>query len=279
MIEDLDEIGYWSEVKLDIVREYASAYSRILSARKNPPFEHAYIDAFAGAGIHISKTRQDFIPGSPLNALWVEPPFKQYYFIDINESRVKALEEIKQERDNVTVYHGDCNNILLDEIFPKLRWDQRKRALCLLDPYGMHLDWRVIQKAGELGTIEIFLNFPIEDINRNALPRDRSKVKQSSIERMNRFWGDDSWTNIAFVENPNINLFGLEDMIKTSNDVVVAAFRDRLKKIAGFDYVAEPMPMRNTNNAVVYYLLFASPKAVATKIVKDIFRKYKDRRS
>ena len=27
-----DEIGYWSEVKLDLVREYASAYSMILSS-------------------------------------------------------------------------------------------------------------------------------------------------------------------------------------------------------------------------------------------------------
>lgn len=27
----LDEIGYWSEVKLDIVRKYASAYSTIMA--------------------------------------------------------------------------------------------------------------------------------------------------------------------------------------------------------------------------------------------------------
>ncbi len=26
----LDKIGYWSEVKLDIVREYAGTYSKIL---------------------------------------------------------------------------------------------------------------------------------------------------------------------------------------------------------------------------------------------------------
>jgi hypothetical protein len=31
-----DEIGYWSEIKLDIIKEYASAYSRILSSQKNP---------------------------------------------------------------------------------------------------------------------------------------------------------------------------------------------------------------------------------------------------
>jgi len=28
----LDEIGYWSEIKLDIIGEYAKAYSTILTA-------------------------------------------------------------------------------------------------------------------------------------------------------------------------------------------------------------------------------------------------------
>jgi hypothetical protein len=41
-----DRIGYWSEIKLDIIREYASAYSRILTAQ--PGLHHAYIDGFAG---------------------------------------------------------------------------------------------------------------------------------------------------------------------------------------------------------------------------------------
>ncbi len=50
-----DEIGYWSEIKLDIIKDYAAAYSRILSSQKNPNFYHIYIDAFAGAGKHISK--------------------------------------------------------------------------------------------------------------------------------------------------------------------------------------------------------------------------------
>jgi three-Cys-motif partner protein len=65
----LDEVGYWSEVKLDIVRDYAKAYSTILAAQQNPSFEHVYIDAFAGAGIHISKTTGEVIEGSPLIAV------------------------------------------------------------------------------------------------------------------------------------------------------------------------------------------------------------------
>jgi three-Cys-motif partner protein len=63
---EFDEIGYWSEIKLEIVRDYASAYSRILNSKNLP---HVYIDAFAGAGQHISKNTGEFVPGSPLNAL------------------------------------------------------------------------------------------------------------------------------------------------------------------------------------------------------------------
>jgi hypothetical protein len=35
--------------------------------------------------------------------------------------------------------------------------------------------------------------------------------------------------------------------------------------------------MRNQRNAVVYYLYFASAKAVAADIVEDIFSKYRKR--
>ena len=62
-----DQIGYWLEMKLDIIREYAAAYSRILKKRS---LQHIYIDAFAGAGVDISKTSGEFVPGSLTNALW-----------------------------------------------------------------------------------------------------------------------------------------------------------------------------------------------------------------
>jgi len=56
---------------------------------------------------------------------------------------------------------------------------------------------------------------------------------------------------------------------------VVSAYVKRLKEVAGFRFVASPMPMRNSHNAVVYYLLFASHKPVAQKIVEEIISKYR----
>ena len=71
---EFDEIGYWSEVKLDIIKDYAKAYSTILSKQKWCK-GHYYIDAFAGAGVHISKATGEFVPGSPLIALNTKPQF------------------------------------------------------------------------------------------------------------------------------------------------------------------------------------------------------------
>ena len=154
-----DEIGYWSEVKLDIIRDYAKAYSDILSAQLNPRLEHVYVDAFVGAGVHLSRSTQEFIPGSPLNAKYL-PPFVEYHFIDIDQTRVEALQRVAQQRSNVHVYEGDCNRVLLEKVFPKVQYRNYRRGLCLLDPYGLDLNWKVIQTAGEMKSLEVFLNFP-----------------------------------------------------------------------------------------------------------------------
>jgi three-Cys-motif partner protein len=50
----LDEIGEWSEIKLEIIRKYASAFTTIMKNQKWCK-GYVYIDAFAGAGVHISR--------------------------------------------------------------------------------------------------------------------------------------------------------------------------------------------------------------------------------
>lgn len=268
-----DEIGYWSEVKLDIVKEYAAAYSKILTAQKSPSLYHIYIDAFAGAGMHISKTTGEFVKGSPLNALLIKPPFNEYHLIDMDSEKVGSLRSISAEYPNVTVHEGDCNKLLLESVFPRAKYSEYKRALCLLDPYGLHLDWKVMHMAGQMKSIEIFLNFPVADMNRNVLWKNPGKVDPEQAARMTAFWGDDTWRQAAY--NTTGNLFGWEE--KTENEDVAKAFQKRLKKAAGFSYVPEPIPMRNTKGAVVYYLFFASQNRTGESIVTDIFDKYRNR--
>jgi hypothetical protein len=61
---------------------------------------------------------------------------------------------------------------------------------------------------------------------------------------------------------------------KVSNPRFAEAFRERLKKVAGFKRVPQPLAMRNKNRSVVYYLFFASQKDTAENIVKYIFEKF-----
>jgi three-Cys-motif partner protein len=273
---ELDQIGYWSEIKLDIIRKYAAEYSKILTktAQKNPRFRHIYIDAFAGAGVHISKTTGEAIEGSPLIAAGTQPPFREYHFIDLDHQKVGHLRRIFGKRSDVRIHHGDCNRVMLEEVLPQVRWSDYRRGLCLLDPYGLHLNWEVIDAAGKEKTIDMFLNFPIADMNRNVFWRNPTGVAEDDIARMTAFWGDDSWRNVAY--QPVRNLFGTDDE-KTDNETVAAAFRERLCKVAGFKSVPEPLPMRNSTGAIVYYLFFASPKPVAQKIISHIFNKYRNR--
>ena len=112
------------------------------------------------------------------------------------------------------------------------------------------------------------------DMNRNVLWFNPENVAQNQIERLNAYWGDDSWKQVAYRQTKG--LFGTIPE-KMSNEVITEAFRKRLKEIAGFKYVQKPIPMRNTRGATVYYLFFASQNKTGDKIVRYIFDKYKDR--
>jgi three-Cys-motif partner protein len=110
------------------------------------------------------------------------------------------------------------------------------------------------------------------DMNRNAIWRTPEAATPEGIERMNRFWGDESWKQAAYAKKKQRSLFSeFDEDEKQPNSAIVAAFRERLTKVAGFKFVPEPLPMTNSKNAVVYYLFFASPKPVAQDIITHIF--------
>ena len=267
-----DEIGYWSELKLEIVEKYGSAYTTAFKG--NPRLKKYYIDGFSGAGAHVSKRTGELIDGSPVRALRVQPPFDGFHFIDMNPEKTSYLQMLCKGRSNVQIQTENSNAYLTQKLLPTIQYRNFNRALCLLDPYGLHMDWEVMRLAGQSQAVDMFLNFPVMDMNRNAIWHQPEKMPQDGVERMTRFWGDESWRTAAYAESRQPSLFG-PVVEKQSNDAIVSAFMKRLKEIAGFSFVPDPLPMRNKNNAVVYYLFFASQKPVAQRIITDIFSRYR----
>jgi len=110
------------------------------------------------------------------------------------------------------------------------------------------------------------------DMNMNVLRNNPEKVDLKQAERMTRYWGDKSWQEEGYSSEG----FLFDDMSeKVSNEAMVNAFVARLKKVAGFGNVLKPLPMKNHSNSILYYLIFASHKPVANKIVNHIFKKYR----
>lgn len=264
-----DEIGAWSELKIEIVRKYATAYSTVLSAQRQ--FRTYYIDGFSGPGEHRRKETLERVLGTPIEVLKVTPKFDEYHFVDLDGAKIAHLKRQVGARKDVKTYDGDTNEVLPQQVFPIIRYDLYRRGLCLLDPYGLHLDWAVLEAAGRSKTIEIFLNFPVADMQRNVFWHNPAGVDSADIDRMNRFWGDESWRSVAYRVEPD--LFGPQER-RAEISGVIEAFRKRLKDVAGFTFVPKPIPMRNDQGAIVYFLFFASHNEIGARIANDLLKRH-----
>src|SRR5262245_1769121 len=100
--EHLDVVGYWTELKLQIIQDYAKEYAKIVLNPESPIKHASYIDGFAGAGEHISKESGEIIKGSPARVLAIEPRFSHYHLVEMREDRVERLR--KMGSDKSTVY-------------------------------------------------------------------------------------------------------------------------------------------------------------------------------
>lgn len=123
-------------------------------------------------------------------------------------------------------------------------------------------------------SVEVFYNFMIMDANMNVFMKDPGKITVEQAARMDAVWGDDSWRSAAYKKTAG--LFG--DMEEKATNVDIAeAFKMRLRDVAGFAFVPDPIPMRNEKGAVIYYLYFASPNNTGARIVGEIFDTYRMR--
>lgn len=267
----LDRLGAWSQAKHDILESYASAYTTILKKQKHVR-RVIYIDAFAGAGVAEDRDTGALVDGSALRVTDVRPPFDELHFIERNVEKADLLADLVRHDPRVRIHRGDAETVLHRDILPRCRYNEYRRALCLLDPYGLSVSWELLEHIGKMGSVEIFFNFMVMGANRNVLWSDPSRVSETRRVLMDRVWGDRSWELAAYDQAPN--LFGSEPQ-KVSNEQLMEAYRKRLRDVAGFTYVPKPVAMRNTRRATVYYLFFASPNKTADKIVTSIFEKYR----
>jgi hypothetical protein len=68
-----DEVGDWSILKLNIIENYAGAYTKAFS-KHGQHLRKYYIDGFSGAGLHHAKGTRKQIDGSPMRHIAARAP-------------------------------------------------------------------------------------------------------------------------------------------------------------------------------------------------------------
>lgn len=286
--------GDWTEQKLEILKQYLSAYT---TALKNKPFKTAYIDAFAGTGTRRTRPKnapkqmvssedqisfiqdkdeiklasepiQQFLDGSARIALQSSPPFDRYIFIEKSAKRAQELKVLEtdfaQFAERITIQREDANVAIQKLCKPD--WSARpavpgrgairaRRAVLFLDPYGMQVEWKTIKMIAGTKAIDLWVLFPIGAVVRMRTRTGR--VSASWKDRLNSLFGTHDWYERFYRTEINNTIFGPEEQtVPEKTEVIGAYFLERLRTcFAGV--AANPAVLRNSKNSQLYLLCFA----------------------
>lgn len=286
--------GSWTQEKLERVRKYLAAYTKIFA--KNPKAKTLttiYVDAFAGTGYRTASRQKsdqslwfpeimetdvdEFLKGSARIALEVDPPFKQYLFIEQSSRYAEELSKLKAQFSNksVDIVRTDAN-IYLKQWCAEVDW-RRYRAVMLLDPYGMQVEWSLIETIARTQAVDLWILFPLGA----AVSRLLTKIEPPPDEwaqALTRIFGTDEWRKAFYSKQKIQTLFGEEEVqIKDADFDKIGRFFVRRLKTVFADVAENPLPLRNSKNVPLYLLCFAAsnPKGAQTaiKIAQDLLRR------
>ena len=276
----VDPIGPWSAQKHQLLHDYLSSYTTVMKGQRWCRDGYHYIDAFAGSGRPVLRDahEQRYIDGSPRIALGIPNPFTTYTFIEMEPWRVARLRELKDEFPDRTirVVPGDCNEVIVEKITPRIRHERFNRGFIFLDPFGINLAWETIEAVAETGALEIFLNFPTMGLNRAALHNELDGLTAERASQMNRVWGSEGWRDLIYERRQGLWEAREFKKAPTRAEHLGRLFIEhRLAKV--FRHVSDPIVMTNSHGAPVYCLIFAGHNETGAKIAGSIFDRHQRR--
>lgn len=288
--------GRWTEQKLFALKSYLQAYRLIFSQNeKAKNFKTIYVDAFAGTGdrkaASISNDLSLFstieLPdidayhkGSARIALELTSPFDEYIFVEKNREHAEQL---------LSMIHTDFHSLeprchVLQEDGPETirqfcstkDW-RKERAVLFLDPYGMNVEWSLLQAIADTKAIDLWLLFPLGAGTNRLLKRD-AIPPQGFSDKLTRIFGTIDWQTSFYKKSPQTDLFGDDPgLVKDTSFEQIGQFMiERLKTI--FPGVApRTKALLNSRNNPMYLLCFAASNPIgaptAIKIANHLLGK------
>lgn len=277
--------GAWTEDKLNRLNMYLKAYTRIFKG--NPQARYyttVYVDAFAGTGrIEASREANANSPekaqqlkGSAQIALEVEPGFDIYLFIEQSKRRCAELQKLKLSypalSSSIRIENAEAN-AYLKQWCATTDWT-RTRAVLFLDPFGMQVEWSLLEAIANTHAIDVWLLFPIGMGVNRVLTRNQPPPANWSA-RLTKTFGTDEWRSRFYPET----LFEEYQSKNTDFAHMSSYFVERLQTIFT-GVAANPLLLKTPKKNVPLFLLcFAtgsnkpSARNAALKIAEHILGK------
>jgi three-Cys-motif partner protein len=222
-------------------------------------FRRYYIDLQAGPG--KNRVGSAVLIGSPLIALTVPHPATHLRFNEMNSKLNTALKQrvsASEMKDRVKLFQGDAN-VVVDDICNEIydadlearrvnKWSTLNVAF--LDPEGLELHWATVEKLAKLKRMDLIINFSTHGIKRT--------IGKGYTDKVDLFFGTPDWKSVY------------EKMKSGQRRELIDFYRRRLEQ---FDYHIEIDPdlggdymeVRNSRNAEVYSMIFASKSELGEK--------------
>lgn len=271
-----------TELKLRIVEEYVLFWADFLlkmGIKKGwKAFQDIYyIDCFAGRGKYHKNGEEDSIPGSPLIGLNCALGMSKKYgakvkvhciLVEENKRNYQELEKFCEEyvdKAEFTLMQCDFNECY-EEIIDKIG---KHPSFFFIDPGGIQVKKETIQAiAKKEGPNDLLFNYIkggperitglMKKTDLANLDEKEALKRLKTFKTLEEFYGTTIYNNLEKNEKERLQEWA-ETILKSGE----------LKECAVFDM---PYPKRKD---AIYYLLFASRKQVANKIIKHIFKKAK----
>jgi three-Cys-motif partner protein len=287
--------GAWTEQKLAKLKGYLEAYAKIFN--RNPRaqyFDTYYVDAFAGTGSRSdteANSKSDslfpelndpdvtkFRKGSARIALDINPGFKNFLFIEENQERVRELEKLKVDYPSkaaqIQIKQGEANNVL-NRWCKSIDW-KKTRAVVFLDPYGMQVEWSLLEAIAATKAIDLWLLFPLGTGVMRILTKKGQPPSEWSA-RLTKLFGNEEWKQRFYQTNMETDMFDGESKSYRAADCkqVASYLVERLATI--FSEVQKtPYPLYNSKNCPLYLLVFAAGNkkgaSTALRIANDLLK-------
>ncbi len=190
----------YAKDKLTIFEGYISRF--ITSMRLKPWRAINFIDLQAGPGKNIFDPSNDILLGSPLIALTTKYQFTNYWFVELKPENFDALQQRVNEHERaqlVKFINDDCNVAIndivgeiqdIDKSYVKGKWPSLN--LAFLDPEGLELNWDTVEKLGQVGGMDLIINFSTSGFTRNA----DQMLSKESITLLDKFFGTPEWKTV-----------------------------------------------------------------------------------